>query len=331
MKKIGIISLLLAVVMLLTTACVSCGMQSQDTKETLEEVPETKDPSELYQNAKDLFDNKKYEEALSIWQGIKEYNDSKAWIEKCENALLELKYDDAVSKLNAGNIVEAYEILISLGGYKDSADKAASIADRYHAIKKETTKAGDIISFGHYEQDKNVNNGKEKIEWIVLKVENGKALVLSKYVLDFKAIAEKSPYTWITGGIREWMNGTFYESAFDAREQSKIVAVTLTADPIKKMKVFKDSDTQDKIFALNLSELNEFIPESVDRKAEWTPYAKAESPFSDSSEKTCDWWLRVVSTSRKNAYSVNLNGGVEAVYGNVKKGMRPAMWIELGD
>ena len=40
---------------------------------------------------------------------------------------------------------------------------------------------GDIITFGHYEQDNNLDNGAEPIEWIVLDVQDGKALLLSKY------------------------------------------------------------------------------------------------------------------------------------------------------
>lgn len=43
---------------------------------------------------------------------------------------------------------------------------------------------GEIIKFGKYEQDNNLENGKEDIEWIVLKAEKDRALVLSKFALD---------------------------------------------------------------------------------------------------------------------------------------------------
>ena len=45
---------------------------------------------------------------------------------------------------------------------------------------------GDIVTFGSYEQDNNLSNGKEAIEWLVLDIQDGKALLLSKYGLETK-------------------------------------------------------------------------------------------------------------------------------------------------
>ena len=41
----------------------------------------------------------------------------------------------------------------------------------------------DKLYFGTYEQDDNINNGEEPIEWTVLSVEGGRALLISKYIL----------------------------------------------------------------------------------------------------------------------------------------------------
>ena len=38
---------------------------------------------------------------------------------------------------------------------------------------------GETVYFGHYEQDNNLSNGKEPIEWIVLDVQNGKSFLLT--------------------------------------------------------------------------------------------------------------------------------------------------------
>ncbi len=51
-------------------------------------------------------------------------------------------------------------------------------------IHKSVVEVGDVIYFGSYEQDNNLSNGKEEIEWIVLAKENRKALLISKYALD---------------------------------------------------------------------------------------------------------------------------------------------------
>ena len=45
-------------------------------------------------------------------------------------------------------------------------------------------KYGDIVTIGAYEQDTNEKNGKEPIEWMVIKKMPGKVLVVSKYVLE---------------------------------------------------------------------------------------------------------------------------------------------------
>jgi len=52
-------------------------------------------------------------------------------------------------------------------------------------------KKGQYITFGAYEQDNNTLNGKGTIEWLVLEVKNGKALVISKYALDYLYAATK--------------------------------------------------------------------------------------------------------------------------------------------
>ena len=53
--------------------------------------------------------------------------------------------------------------------------------DKFGVVEK-----GKYIKFGEYEQDNNLTNGKEDIEWLVLEVKDGKALVVSKYLLDCK-------------------------------------------------------------------------------------------------------------------------------------------------
>ena len=47
-------------------------------------------------------------------------------------------------------------------------------------------KIGDRVWLGSYEQDNNLFNGTEPIEWTVIQVQDGTALLLSRYVLDEK-------------------------------------------------------------------------------------------------------------------------------------------------
>ena len=54
------------------------------------------------------------------------------------------------------------------------------------ASKFASVTIGDTITFGSYEQDNNLDNGSEPIEWMVLDIQDGKAFLLSRYGLDTK-------------------------------------------------------------------------------------------------------------------------------------------------
>ena len=115
------------------------------------------------------------------------------------------KYNAAVSLLNDGKIIDAYESLVALNGYKDSATKASEIFGQYKIEKMKIAEVGDIVYFGAYEQDNNTSNGKEDIEWIVLAKENGKVLVISKYALDCQEYnSTYTDVTWEACSLRTW-------------------------------------------------------------------------------------------------------------------------------
>ena len=93
------------------------------------------------------------------------------------------KYKKALDQISHGEYVKSYEQLISLDDYKDSKQKAKEIYDQYHVQKLENlpdVPVGDSILFGAYEQDNDTSDGKEKIEWIILKKEKDRAFLLSE-------------------------------------------------------------------------------------------------------------------------------------------------------
>lgn len=85
-----------------------------------------------------------------------------------------------------------------------------------------TIKKGDIIVFGHYEQDNNLKNGPEPIEWIVLAKDTNKILLISKYVLDYLPYdSMPSGLGWKYSTIRKWLNNDFFlQCLFQRRSQS---------------------------------------------------------------------------------------------------------------
>ncbi len=314
MKNLRFISLLLVLVMLSSALLISCGGGAEAGQ---------------YDDAKALYEAGKYEEAQAAFEAIKDYEDSKDWVKKCRTAILDAKYNDAVAKLEAGNIVEAYEALIALDGHKDSVDKAAGIADQYKAEKMKNAKAGDVVTFGRYEQDNVLDNGTEDIEWIVLEVKDGKALLISKYVLDFKKYKEASPHSWANSEVRTFLNGAFYNEVFNIEEVEKIQTPTLSPDQTQEFSVSKVS-AKDKVFLLDITETMTYFRGENERKCEMTAFAKANSPQPNQNSNLSEWLLRVVTEDQKNPYVVGIAGDISTHSGRLINGVRPAIWINLG-
>ncbi len=242
------------------------------------------------------------------------------------------KYNDAIALVDAGNIVEAYEALRALDGYKDSTDKANSIYVKYKIEKIKAAKAGDYVVFGAYEQDNDTSNGKEDIEWLVLEVKDGKALLISKYALDcqpYNTVYEN--VTWETCTLRKWLNNDFVNTAFSADEKIMIPTVTVSADENPKYSANPGNATQDQVFLLSITEANKYFNSNGARQCEPTDYAVANGAFEPDSGNCC-WWLRSHGSSQNAAAFVRIDGYIHNGGYRVDEGIcavRPALWIDL--
>ena len=61
----------------------------------------------------------------------------------------------------------------------DNTEKSVPTGTRKYSFLLNST-----VAFGHYEQDNSAVNGQEAIEWLVLDVQEGKALLISTYSLN---------------------------------------------------------------------------------------------------------------------------------------------------
>ena len=280
-----------------------------------------------YNDAVALMDAGNYKEAIPAFEALDGYKDSVDKIEECHTAILDGKYNDALALMDAGKITEAYEAFLALDGYKDSTEKAAALYDKYKMENLSAAQVGDYVFFGEYEQDNDTSNGKEYIEWLVLDVKDGKALVISKYALDCRSVMGH----WKDSSIRKWLNNDFLGVAFSSDELSKLSPVIVSPFSFEFQE--NQSSNTDRVFLLSVGEANEYFSSDSTRDCKLTDYAVANGPFASSN---CWWWLRTPGTSGRVdecfAY-VNRNGGV-STYGNngdSYAAIRPAMWIELGD
>lgn len=208
-----------------------------------------------------------------------------------------------------------------------------------------STKAGDVVVFGKYEQDNNFSNGMEAfIEWRVLAVENGKALLLSEKILDCKPYNDKNNnVTWEICTLRKWLNDEFYNTSFNADEKVKIQTTQLVNKDNPKHGTSGGNDTNDKVFLLSIADvLNPGYGFSADESAEdparralVTDFAESNGVFvvHDYYISGCgSWWLRSPGDNQNGACSVFRNGDILHYSSSLdvpSLGVRPAVWIKL--
>lgn len=238
-------------------------------------------------------------------------------------------YNKAIEFLNNGNLIDAYETLMSLKGYKDSAQKAEDIFEQYKTEKLKVAKVGDTIYFGIYEQDNDESNGKENIKWIVLAKDDNKILVISDKALNCVQYGDNSMAiiaSYIKSPIRLWMNDTFFNEAFSSEEKGKIQNTYIPRDSYSGM----EEAITDNIFLLSKEEIDGYFSNDKARRCVPTAYAKANGAYIRN--EYCWWWSRsTLYVYRNYVYAVSENGSIGSYVAYESPGIciRPAMWIDI--
>lgn len=189
--------------------------------------------------------------------------------------------------------------------------------------KKQPSYKGFVtIKFGRYPQASKNENA--LIEWLVLKNDGSKALLISKYALDCQQYHTSRIFgTWKTCTLRKWLNGTFISNAFSHEEQAMILSTTT-----------ESADTKDRVFLLSRDEAWEYFSSDSTRQCQGTAYCYAQGAYK-TGNGNCKWWLRSPVYSGWTAYVYD--GNLEDYYGkksccvdNDDIAVRPALWIDLG-
>ena len=187
---------------------------------------------------------------------------------------------------------------------------------------------GDSVIFGSYEQDNEISNGKESIEWIVLEKADGEAKLITKYIIDALPFNENQThgqkkdgsyyYTyWAQCSLHSWLNETFFNEAFDSNEKSIILKKTVKAE--KNSAPFDygaGPDTSDYVHILSIKEVQKYFPKISDRVAEKTLYAKYGNGKPENMADKNWWWLRNPGMYPYCAAVVLSKGGYEEEKGN---------------
>jgi len=225
-------------------------------------------------------------------------------------------------------------------------------------------KLGDFVTFGAYEQDNDLDNGPEPIEWEVLDVQDGKALLFSRYALDCQPYnVEFQETTWETCTLRTWLNEDFFGSAFDDLESELVVETVIVNDDHPYYETEGGNNTNDRVFLLSLEEIGKYYGIGLDSdeceqphdnlKCRLTEYGKerfipiwAQDFFDGSVERAEEryqngvesygqnycrmWWLRSIGSTDHYAILIDEDGYIHWNGGDVdgaSSAVRPAIWI----
>ncbi len=198
-------------------------------------------------------------------------------------------------------------------------------------MARKKLKASDIIKFGSYPTSV-VGFKKyltEPIEWIVLKVEGDKALLLSKHALECEWYY-RMPFgraTWADSSLRKWLNGEFKNAAFDESERERLVTTTVCAHKNPQYSTDCGSDTEDEIFILSATEALEYFESDADRVCYPTQYAESKG----ASDYGCWYWLRTCGKDKGGAVCVTPKGELymQGYMLNFSHAVRPAVWVKI--
>ena len=190
----------------------------------------------------------------------------------------------------------------------------------------------------------------EPISWTILSEDmaNGTALILCDMIIDSQAYHYRFSSSKITNNyakstIREWLNATFYNTAFNKSQKQLILTTTVdnsAATTHSSTNEYACENTQDKVFLLSYQDVtnsNYGFSSSIARIKKTTDYAQAQGAYTSTSTDYAgngNWWLRSpVSTSKDAASGVSGAGGVSYYYNyyvyNTSFGVVPALQILL--
>lgn len=191
-------------------------------------------------------------------------------------------------------------------------------------------KVGDIITFGNYWQGKNKSAGKQPVEWQVLDIKDGKALVISKRCL---INHEYCGSTWETCTLRNWLDGTFKRAIFSEEEMKAVMLSDVSADENPIYNTNQGKDTKDKLFLLSIKEVEQYFVSNEERWCVPTKYADGRGFCEDDPDFEYGWWwLRSAGFDSVDAARVKYDGSIDCFgtyVGSLSGLVRPAFWLNL--
>lgn len=244
------------------------------------------------------------------------------------------KYNQALMSIENKKYSKAIDLFLELGDYKDSKKQIEKILTDNPVYKFYKANIGDIITLGNYEQDANLQNGKEIIEWKIITIKNNRVLLLSKYCIEYLQYhSEDVAMTWEQSDLRDWLNNNFYNQSFSNNEKSLILEVLNETPDYNDLRFVEGgNNTYDKVFLLSAKEVNQYTTKN-ERKTVATPYVKQKGIYVRDNDGNSPWCLRSPGAFENYVAYVNWTGDINYAPSFVYhyQGVRPAVWIDINE
>ena len=292
----------------------------------------TPNPEELYAEAEALLASGDFAAAEALFASLGDYSDAADRVRDC-------RCRSALAQARAGDTAGAREALAEL----DEADSAGLLLkldalDTRRALRGLTP--GNTFFLGVYDQDNKPDTDPEPIEWMVIVDKGDQKLAVSRYCLEsMRFHNERGDVVWKDCSLRAWLNGDFFENAFDEREKLLVPLREIDNSEDNGRKGTDSGDnTFDHVFLLSYHECVEAL---VYTHAEtiWdfqtTPTQRAKDGGAATGKfGGCWWWLRTAGKDARFIEYVDFNGipwqtGFQATHEHGC--VRPAIWLDLSD
>ena len=279
------------------------------------------------------------EEAITLFESIPNWEDSEMHINCCKEKIEKQKNKNRRDKKNI--IIVSLSVIVILG-FVIILNNVIIPNNKINAAREKyvedigALRVGDVYQFGTYEQDNNVANGKEDIDWLVLEKQNNKVLLISKHALEYKQYhTDRNMIDWETSALRDWLNNEFINSAFSEDEKLVIPIVKINKHIENEHEnSASKSEIQDKIFLLSSLEVKKYFDSGTSLECNPTEYAFANATNTKIGNENCWWWLRT-SLEKESLYfghAHNDDGKIKILY-TISDfdgcAVRPALWIDL--
>ena len=248
---------------------------------------------------------------------------------------------------NSENAEESFiksEVLDEITQDAHETDEVANLKEKIRE-----TETGEIFLMGAVEQDNDLNNGADSIEWIILEKTDDKVFVISKKALEYLPFASWESKGAVNGVPEKWINSYFiwsdekkynpqrtwliqeiYENGLTDSEKSLVVQKN-NATPWMPLGIYNEvAYTKDYLYIPSVEEIETYKNDVGLMQCEMTEYVKTKAMQLNSRGNYVSWSLRSMGAGENYSKQINVDGELGEFYCNVPNGVRPVMWLDIG-